>query len=158
MTIHTNDVISTLNDLVEICRDSEKAYRSASQHVGDPHLGVLFTDYCRQRAQLAEELQFEIRRLGAEPSESGSLGGKLHHGWVELRDALIGHDDLSILEECERGEDVTLKHYFDATHVALPDSVHQIVRRQCLAVQAAHDRIRQLAQQHSLKHHDPAAH
>lgn len=157
MPVQTDQVLSTLNNLIEVCRDSEKGFQTAAEHIADPHLRILFTDYCRQRAQLAEELQFEVRRLGAQPVESGSLAGKLHHGWVELKEAVTGHDDTEILAERERGEDVALEHYREASHIGLPEAIAQIVRRQCAAVQAAHDRISELEQQHSRNRSDHAA-
>ena len=147
MTIQPDHVFTTLNGLIETCRDSEKGFRSAAERIAEPHLRILFTDYRCQRAQLAEELQFEVSRLGAHPVDSESLAGKLHHGWVELKEAVTGHDDMDILAECEHVEDVALEHYRDAIHADLPATAAQIVRRQYAAVQAAHDRISELEQQ-----------
>ena len=157
MTLQTDQVVLTLNNLIEICRDSEKGFQKAAERIADPHLRILFTDYQRQRGQLAEELQFEVRRLGAQPVESGSLAGKLHQGWFELKEAVTGYDDTDILAECERGEDVALEHYRDASQAELPEAVGQIVRRQCAAVQAAHDRIRDLEKEHIRSRSDHAA-
>ena len=152
MALHTDEIVSTLNNLIETCRDGEKGFKAAAEHVGDPHLRILFTDYSRQRAQLAEELQFEIRRLGAEPAESGSLAGKLHQGWIDLKGSITGHDDAEILSECERGEDAAVEQYHEAVQKDLPEAIAQIVRRQAGAVQAAHDRISELDKQHNRDH------
>jgi hypothetical protein len=50
-----------------------------------------------------------------------------------------------------------LEHYRDTSHADLPDAIAKIVRGQCAAVQAAHDRIRELDQQHCHNRSDQAA-
>src|SRR5215216_265390 len=105
------EVVSTLNSLIETCRDGEEGFRTAAEGVKDAELRELFQGYARQRAGFAGELQDEVRRLGGDPERSGSLVASLHRGWMDLRTALEGGDRRAIAGECERGEDVALGTY-----------------------------------------------
>jgi hypothetical protein len=53
-------------------------------------------------------------------------------------------DDLAILEECERGEDVAKAKYRKALEEALPDDIRAVVQRQYDGVIRNHDQIRDL--------------
>src|SRR5215213_2924601 len=113
-------VIATLNGLIQTCRDGEEGFRTAAEGVGSPELKELFGGYARQRAGFAGELQDEVRRLGGEPVEGGSVTGSVHRGWMGLKAALTGEDERAILGECERGEDSALAAYRAALGVDLP--------------------------------------
>ena len=73
------EVISTLNDLIETCRDGQNGFQTAADGVKNPELKQLFNSYSRQRASFVGELQDEVRRLGSDPENSGSVAGALHH-------------------------------------------------------------------------------
>ena len=148
MATINDEVVSTLNELIEACRDGEEGFRTAAQAVDDDHLRTLFNNYCQQRAQLAAELQREVLRLGSQPQSSGSTAGALHRGWVNLKSAIAGHDDGAVLSECERGEDVAIEQYQHALNANLPSNIKQVVSRQYAAINAAHDRIRELEKAH----------
>ena len=137
-------VVSTLNSLIQICRDGEEGFRTAAEGVGSPELQELFHGYARQRAGFASELQDEVRRLGGEPAEGGSVTGSVHRGWMGLKAALTGEDEHAILGECERGEDSALAAYRSALGVDLPSSVRSMVERQFAEVKEAHQHIRNL--------------
>ena len=137
-------VIATLNGLIQTCRDGEEGFRTAAEGVKSPELKELFHGYARQRAGFASELHDEVRRLGGEPAEGGSVTGSVHRGWMGLKAALTGEDEHAILGECERGEDSALAAYRAALGVDLPASVRSMVERQFAEVKEAHQRIRNL--------------
>ena len=137
-------VIATLNGLIQTCRDGEEGFRTAAEGVRNPELKELFHGYARQRAGFASELEDEVRRLGGEPAEGGSVTGSVHRGWMGLKAALTGEDERAILGECERGEDSALAAYRAALGVDLPSSVRSMVERQFAEVKEAHQRIRNL--------------
>lgn len=140
-----DEVVSTLNRLIETCRDAQEGFRTAAEGVGAAELKGLFHEYSRERASFAGELQDEVRRLGGDPERTGSLVASLHRGWMGLRAALEGGDDSAVLSECERGEGVALAEYRAALGVDLPASVRAAVERQFAQVKKAHDRVRGLA-------------
>ncbi len=132
------EVISTLNSLIETCRDGQEGFRTAAEGVRGAELRELFHNYARQRADFAGELQDEVRRLGGDPEQTGSLVASLHRGWMGLRAALEGEDDRAVVGECERGEDVALATYRTALDRDMPASVRAMVERQFAEIKEAH--------------------
>ena len=59
--------VSTLNNLIETCKDGEDGFRAAADGVKDSNLRTLFLTYSQQRAQFAAELQNEVRLRGGGP-------------------------------------------------------------------------------------------
>ena len=139
------EVISTLNGLIETCRDGQEGFRTAAEGVRGAELRELFQGYALQRASFVGELQDEVRRLGGDPERSGSLVASLHRGWMGLRAALEGDDDRAVVGECERGEDVALEAYRSALGADMPASVRAMVVRQFAEVKEAHNLIGNLA-------------
>jgi uncharacterized protein (TIGR02284 family) len=92
----------------------------------------------------ASDLQQIVMRRGGKPEEGGSVAGAMHRGWVDLKSKVADRDDLAILEECERGEDVAKAKYRDALEEALPDDIRAVVQRQYDGVIKNHDQIRDL--------------
>jgi uncharacterized protein (TIGR02284 family) len=137
-------VISTLNNLLQTCRDGEEGFRMAAGGVESSELKELFRGYSRQRASFAGELKDEVRRMGGEPAEGGSVTGSFHRGWMGLKAALTGEDKRAILDECERGEDAALAAYRAALGVDLPANVRALVERQFAEVKEALHHIRGL--------------
>ena len=139
----TNDkAISVLNDLIETLKDGEKGFKSAAEGVQSSSIKTKFLDYSRERAQMASELQAEVRRLGGDPDKSGSVSGSLHRGWLDLKAALTGRDDHAVVAEAERGEDVAKGVFENALKENLPASVQTIVQQQAAKIRRVHDAVR----------------
>ncbi|MBC7910501.1 MAG: PA2169 family four-helix-bundle protein, partial [Pyrinomonadaceae bacterium] len=127
MTIPNDEVISTLNNLIETCKDGQNGFQTAAEGVKNSELKTLFSTYSQQRAQFAAELQNEVRRLGGDPEKTGSVAATLHRGWIDIKSAVTGEDEGAVIAECERGEDSAVKNYKDAQATSLPDEVSTIV-------------------------------
>lgn len=138
------DVISTLNNLIETCKDGQNGFQTAADGVKNSELKTLFNTYAQQRAQFAGDLQSEVRRLGGDPEKTGSVAASLHRGWINIKSAVTGEDESSVLAECERGEDSAVSNYQDALGSELPADVRDVVQRQFTQIKEAHDRIRSL--------------
>ncbi len=134
--------ISTLNNLIETCKDGEQGFRTAAESLKDQQAKSLFLQYSEQRAQMARELQQEVRVLGGDPEKAGSVAGSAHRGWMNIKSAITGGNDASIIAEAERGEDVAKKAYEDALNQGLPPTTLAIVRHQATQIREAHDRVR----------------
>jgi uncharacterized protein (TIGR02284 family) len=144
MTMNNDDVVSTLNDLIETSKDGEYGFRSCADHAESPELKTLFNSRAEDCQKAARELQEQVVKFGGEPDTSGSATGALHRGWVAIRSTLSTYDDLAVLEECERGEDTAVESYEEALHEQLPESVRQLVERHYQGVQRNHALIHQL--------------
>jgi uncharacterized protein (TIGR02284 family) len=141
----STNATSTINDLIETLKDGQEGFRAAAAGVKSPDLRAQFTEYSNQRAQYSGELQALARTLGdPNPENSSSVASTVHRGWINLKAAVTGQDDHSILEECERGEDVAVDAFRSALAADLPANVRAIVQRQSVGVQAAHDRVKAL--------------
>ncbi len=144
-----DDTISTLNGLIEVCKDGENGFRTAAEGVKTADYKTLFSTYAQQRAQFASELQAEVRRLGGDPEKTGSIAASLHRGWINIKSTVTGEDEGAVLAECERGEDSAVSNYQDAMKANLPADVSSVVQRQYAQIKEAHDRVRALRDAHS---------
>src|SRR5262245_35610089 len=138
----TDKVIGMLNGLIETCRDGEAGFKAAAEGLQDPQTKSLFQQYSRQRAEMARELQREVRRLGADPEKGGSWSGAAHRGWINIKSAVTGRDDNAIIAEAERGEDSAKRMYEEALEGPLTTQTLALVREQSMKVHDAHDRVR----------------
>ena len=143
-TASNDDVISTLNGLIETCKDGQDGFKEAAEGVERSDLKSLFYEFSQQRSQFVGELQSLVRELGGDPEKSGSVAAAIHRGWINIKSAVTGKDEGAILSECERGEDSAKNAYKSALEEALPANVTEVVQRQFTAVQAAHDRVKAL--------------
>jgi uncharacterized protein (TIGR02284 family) len=131
-----------LHHLIDVCRDGERGFRAAADHVSDPTLKALFTDLATERKRFAEALLPHLQRLGGPPDAEGTNAGALHRRWMVLKGLVPGRHDHHIVEEAERGEHSALDAYEDALNGMLPPTVTEIVEAQRDAILTATDRIR----------------
>lgn len=146
-----DDIVSTLNGLIETCKDGANGFRTAADGVEDASLKRLFASYAEQRAQFAAELERLVTSLGGSPADSGHVAGAVHRGWINLKSAVTGKDDGAVISECERGEDFAKERYQKALESTLPVDVRATVERQYMQVKEAHDHVRSLERSHSRK-------
>lgn len=143
-----DEIISTLNDLIETSKDGEEGFRTCADDVGDPQLKTFFSNRAHSCAAAAVELQELVRAYGGNPETSGGLGGALHRRWVDVRALLSGKDVKAVLRECVRGEDFAVASYRQALGKSLPQEVRAVVERQYQGVLQNHDQVRSLADQY----------
>ena len=137
-------IVSTLNDLIETCRDGMNGFKEAAENVKGLDLKNFFTQTSNERAKFVQELQLEVRRLGGEAEKTGSTAGALHRVWMDVKGTLTGKDDHTILVECERGEDSAVDAYKNAIKLGLPPDILTIVQQQYQIIQRDHDRTKQM--------------
>ncbi len=136
------EVISTLNNLIETCKDGQQGFKDAAEGIENSETKTVFYDLSQQRSKFTGELQEEVRSLGGDPEDAGSFTGIVHRGWINIKSAVTGQDETAILNECERGEDVAIKAYKEALENDLPANVSQTVTKQYQEVQTAHDKVK----------------
>ncbi len=139
-----DDVVSALNGLIETCKDGQEGFTTAAEGIERSDLKSLFYEFAQQRSQFAGDLQSLVRSLGGDPEDTGSIAGSIHRGWINIKSAVTGKDEGTILNECERGEDSAKAAYKSALEYALPANVLETVQTQYTAIQSAHDRIKAL--------------
>lgn len=137
-----DEVIDTLNDLLESCRDGEYGFNTSAEHTESVDLKTMLLRHSAECRTAGQELQTLIRQLGGEPDEGGSMSGALHRGWVSVRATLGGYSDQALLDECERGEDSAVARYRKALGQNLPAAIRSVVERQAEGAQRNHDQVK----------------
>lgn len=141
------DLISTLNDLIEACKNSEEIFKACAQDASDryPDLKKMLADRQFDCAVAASELRELVFAEGG-IAEVGSTGvaGVLHRRWVNLKKAVTGLDDEDVLNECERGEESAARCYRKALEQDLPAHVSLVVERGYQGILSNYGRISEL--------------
>lgn len=105
------ETVNVLQNIVEKNYDAEKGYAKAMQEAKNPALKGFLKQQALKRSRFATEIDKELRQLGAVPKDSGSIAGKIHRTWIDIRSSLAGNDDEAVLEEVIRGEKASVKEY-----------------------------------------------
>ncbi len=138
------DVFSNLNELIEVCLDSEYGFRECADHSQADNLTELLTRYADETQANIKELQGFVREMGGKAEGTGSVVGALQRGWATVRGTLTGYSPQSLLAECERGQDALVAAYNTAQEQNLPEEVLEVVKRQAEGVLQNHARIQEL--------------
>ncbi|MBA3732513.1 MAG: PA2169 family four-helix-bundle protein [Gammaproteobacteria bacterium] len=136
--------ISTLNNLIETCKDGEQGFLDCAEQVTDKGIKSKLEERAHRCAEGVRELQEQVKQLGEEPETSSSTTGTMHRGWVNFKAKITAQSDKSILEEVERGEDIALKSYRKALDADLPADIHKIVERQYKGVEQNYKEVREM--------------
>ncbi|TBW29177.1 PA2169 family four-helix-bundle protein [Gramella sp. KN1008] len=109
---HRN-MLQILSSLLEKNYDAEKGYKKAIEHADRRDIKVFLKEQAVRRNHFATELDKEIHMLNEHPDSkgNGSVLGNLHKFWMDFRTAITKKEDEALLEECLRGEKVSLKEY-----------------------------------------------
>jgi uncharacterized protein (TIGR02284 family) len=140
----STDGASILNELIQITKDSEEGFRTAAENVKDSFLKETFLEKAEGCNQIISDLQDKVLEMDGDPENAGTLLGAMHRGWVSIKGTLTGKDDHSILEECERGEDVIKAAYSKALESNLPVDLRSLIEEKYKGVVKDHDLIRDL--------------
>ncbi len=139
-----DDVISTLNDLIETSKDGDEGFRQCADTVKNPALKAFFEQKAERCCEAVGQLQQIVREMSGDPEKSSSISGTMHRFWVSIRGSLSTMSDHAILDECERGEDAAKRAYEKALGQDLPGDVRRVVERQYAEVNANHARVREM--------------
>lgn len=147
----SNEIISILNDLIETSKDGERGFSLAASATTDTELTSVFTEGERSCHDAVTELQRQVRMLGGSGEEGGNAKDVADRGWMSVPSTTAERDVMSILEECERGEDYALARYQEALRHELPEPLRSLVQRQYQGVIANHDRVLELRERYRAK-------
>lgn len=146
MTDNSNsDQISTLNTLIATTIDSVTGYENSAKDIDNQRFAELFRQRADERQKVVEQLRSEVRRLGGDPEESGSFLGKTHQRFEDLKSAITGKDEKSIINEVERGEDYLKEKFETALNDGnLSGETRSVVEQAYQSVRQGHDQMSQL--------------
>lgn len=140
-----SEAISTLNTLIATTIDSITGYEDSAQNIDNERFREIFRQRASERQQVVEQLRAEVRRLGGDPEDGGSFLGKAHQRFEDLKAAVTGRDEKSIINEVERGEDYLKEKWQVALQSGdLDGETHDVVERCYRSVKSGHDQMSQL--------------
>lgn len=142
--MNREQVIETLNDLIENCKDGEYGFGTCAEHVQSDELRNLFERRAAGCREAAHDLATLVMRFGGTPDTGGSASGAAHRAWVNVRGTLAAGDDQAVVAECERSEDTAIARYRAALDKDLPLEIEQVVRRQYEGALRNHDEVKAL--------------
>ena len=138
----TSHDIRTLNGLIATTIDSVDGYRSSAEAIDSPRFGEMFRQRANERSSVAEQLRAEVRRLGGNPEDDGTLLAAGHRAFLNLKGAVTSRDDKAIVNEVERGEDHIKAKFDDAlADDSLSAETRQVVQSCYESVRAGHDQM-----------------
>jgi uncharacterized protein (TIGR02284 family) len=136
--------IKQLNELIETTLDSAEGYAEAAKESEKPPFAQLFSSRAAERRQVAASLQAQVRQLGGEPKESGTVLASAHRVFVNLRSKLSS-GDTAVVDEVERGEDHIKAKFEDALKDAeLSPQTRAVIQEAYASVRAGHDQMRDI--------------
>ena len=137
------DIDTMLKQLIAACGESEECLGRAAKGVHREDLRNRFTGIAIQRAEFADELSEQMRKVGEIPPVSEG-SSEPEREWREKQTTTRLKDDTGFLRECEAVEENTLSQYERALTFPLPPVIQPIVNRQRLAIQEALMELRDL--------------
>ena len=146
MTDHVHsEEITTLNTLIATTIDSVTGYENSAKDIDNQRFAEIFRKRAGERQQVVEQLRSEVRRLGGNPEDDGSFLGKTHQRFEDLKAAVTGQDEKSIINEVERGEDYLKEKFETALNSDVLNGESRSVVEQCYqSVRSGHDQMSQL--------------
>jgi len=147
--MNQDEIITTLNDLIETCRNGEESYKKCSMDASERHsnLQTMFADLQHGCAMAESDLQVLLKAEGGHIRTVSKVSDTVHRGWMHLRTALTGKDDEAVLNDCERGEDAAVQSYKAALKRDLPSSIRTVIERQYQGVLINHNQIKTVRDQ-----------
>lgn len=145
----TDHTISTLNSLIDTCRDAEKLLRAACDALDAPEFREFFGQLADERAAFAGELDLErtlVRFGGArEPAEGEGRHHRQHGASADVTSVLSTGGLDGILDAAEGGERVVESMYEVALQIAsVPRATRSVIERQYALIRRSHAHLRRL--------------
>src|SRR3954462_4340530 len=137
----------TSKDLIQTCKDGREGFAKAADKLtesGRTDIAERFREFSTQRDNFATELEQLAADYGDDASTSGSVAGKVHRGWMTLKDALSSSDIEAVLDVAEQGEDHAKSEYEKALDEDITAGLRTVVARQYAEGQQTHDIVRDL--------------
>lgn len=139
--------VSVTKDLVETLEDGKEGFAKGAEKLessDNTREAGVFRRLSEQRTAFSAELRKLAQVNGEDVEESGSLAGKLHRGWMSLKDALAGSDPDGVLEAAEQGEDHAVGEYDKALKAEISQPLRAVVERQASEVKRGHAEVKAL--------------
>ena len=137
--------IDTLNDLIEITRDSATFYSDAAKAVPNPALKSLFGEMASSKQGLVGAMSREVRSEDVKPATTATTG-TVRGAWDKLYGDVrtqFGDANYGYVSQLESSEDRLMKAFNEVVaDDNVPASVKQTVSSYLPAIRSHHDMMR----------------
>ena len=139
------ETVNALQSIIEKNYDAEKGYKKAMQDAKNPALRGFLQQQAAKRSNYATAIDQELRLLGEQPKESGSVTGSLHRAWIDIKSKVAGNTDEAVLEEVIRGEKASVEDYQDALNKPnLTPQINNVLQTQLNEIQGTLNKVKRL--------------
>lgn len=139
--LNTDHDVSVLNTLITTTIDSAHGFERSAENADAARFQSMFQEFATERRQCVNDLQARVRQLGGDPADDGSLKADVHRRWVDMKNAITGTGDKSVIEEVERGEDYIKEKYEQALKDdKLSAETRMVITKAYDSVRRGHDR------------------
>ncbi len=122
--------ILPLNDLVARNLDLLRIFEKVVGEIEDQKLKNWIEEMIEHHDIFADELAFEVQKIGGRPSEKTSILGDIQRFWITLKNNIVNRDSEKILDDCENMEEQIFAAYDKVLDkVTMPLSTTNVLRR-----------------------------
>lgn len=126
----SDNVAKSLNQILELLHDSQDGYNESAGAIKDQQLKAIFTNLAILRDKMIKELENKAHQLNITHEKTGSMLAAGHRLFLDLKSLVTDGDPVAIINEIERGEKFTIKHYEDELEKQLPTDIKSIFQNQ----------------------------
>ena len=137
--------VKVLNTLITTTIDSALGFEESAGNADNPRYASEFREFARERRQVVERLQAEVRRLGGTPEDDGSVKAAAHRRWVDFKNAVTGAEDKAVVSEVQNGETYIRNKYETALEDdQLSPETRRVITEAFQSVRSGHERATRL--------------
>ena len=141
------EVSKKIENLIQTNIDRVAGYEKALEATNDPNLISIFKQNKDQSSQFLSELKPLALQIGIEVQTDTSAASDLYRGWMDIKDSFSPDNPQSVLNWCEKGEDIAKNAYHKATESLsgpLDTTIMQTLTSQQSGIEMMHDQIKSL--------------
>jgi uncharacterized protein (TIGR02284 family) len=114
------ELCDALNNILQFLQDSAECFSKHVENVKTSELKALFKDFTLSREDMIREIEEELILRGDHRKIKGTLLGKAHMLFENLKSYISKGDPLIITKEVRRGEGVLIEYYKEALALQIP--------------------------------------
>jgi uncharacterized protein (TIGR02284 family) len=122
--------IFPLNDLLVRNMDLLTLFEKVVEDIDHPSLRDWIEEMMKNHQNFADELAFEVQKIGGSPTEKTSMLGDIQRFWITFKKNILNRDNEKVLEDCEHMESQIFNAYDKVLNkVTMPLSTTNALRR-----------------------------
>jgi uncharacterized protein (TIGR02284 family) len=143
------EVVAVLNGLIKTCKDVEESYIIwlSDSRRRPTELTELFLGRQLSYSAALSELQDLVLLEDGDPETTGTVVAAIHRGLTTVKAAVLGMDDVEVLNEVGLAEDQAVKAYCKAFENELPAHIRSVLDMQYRSLLYCRKMIRSLCDQ-----------